>query len=279
VTASVSTSEAVSTAASTALAFIPIGDPLTVGDPSTDLSALEFAGVAVTARFTGARSGEVLIAVEQAVADALQNSPLGALDLAAALGPGLEAAAGSVGKVTMSPGTALDPQVALGALLAKPDACYIPLLHEGAVRAVFAMTVSETATPTDGPVAPNYPTKEEQAQKTAAAAALAAAEAAMAAPAATSAFVPRTIPHGLELLRDVAMEVTAQIGSTRMTVSELLSLTDGAVIELDRAAGAPADLLVNGHLIARGEVVVIDENFGLRITEIVSSEELASSRN
>jgi flagellar motor switch protein FliN/FliY len=74
------------------------------------------------------------------------------------------------------------------------------------------------------------------------------------------------------MLRDVAMEVTAQIGSTRMTVSELLNLADGAVIELDRSAGAPADLLVNGHLIARGEVVVIDENFGLRITEIVSDE-------
>ncbi len=55
-----------------------------------------------------------------------------------------------------------------------------------------------------------------------------------------------------------------------MTLNELLALTDGAVIELDRAAGAPADLLVNGRLIARGEVVVIDENFGLRITEIVS---------
>jgi flagellar motor switch protein FliN/FliY len=68
------------------------------------------------------------------------------------------------------------------------------------------------------------------------------------------------------------MDVTAQIGSTRMTISELLALHEGAVVELDRAAGAPADLLVNGHLIARGEVVVIDENFALRITEIVSDE-------
>ena len=54
-----------------------------------------------------------------------------------------------------------------------------------------------------------------------------------------------------------------------MSVRELLSLVPGAVIELDRAAGGPADLLVNGRLIARGEVVVIDENFGIRITEIV----------
>ncbi len=73
----------------------------------------------------------------------------------------------------------------------------------------------------------------------------------------------------MDLLRQVEMDVTAELGRTRMTLNELLSLTDGAVIELDRAAGAPADILVNGRLIARGEVVVIDENFGLRITEIV----------
>jgi flagellar motor switch protein FliN/FliY len=73
----------------------------------------------------------------------------------------------------------------------------------------------------------------------------------------------------LDLLHDVEMEVTAELGRTRMSVKELLSLAPGAVIELDRAAGGPADLLVNGRLIARGEVVVIDENFGIRITEIV----------
>ena len=66
------------------------------------------------------------------------------------------------------------------------------------------------------------------------------------------------------------MEVTVEIGRTRMTVQELLSLHPGEVVELDRAASAPADLLVNGTLIARGEVVVVDEDFGLRISEIVS---------
>jgi flagellar motor switch protein FliN/FliY len=53
-------------------------------------------------------------------------------------------------------------------------------------------------------------------------------------------------------------------------VRELLSLIPGAIVELDRAAGSPADLLVNGRLIARGEVVVIDEEFGLRVTEVVA---------
>jgi flagellar motor switch protein FliN/FliY len=65
------------------------------------------------------------------------------------------------------------------------------------------------------------------------------------------------------------MEVTAVLGHTRMTVRELLSLTPGSVVELDRAAGSPADLLVNGTLIARGEVVVVDEEYGIRITELV----------
>jgi len=75
--------------------------------------------------------------------------------------------------------------------------------------------------------------------------------------------------RGLEMLHGVDMEVTVELGRTRMTVRDLLALTPGAVLELDRAAGSPADLLVNGRLIARGEVVVVDEDFGLRVTEIV----------
>lgn len=69
------------------------------------------------------------------------------------------------------------------------------------------------------------------------------------------------------------MSVVAELGRTRMTVADLLSLTPGSVVELDRAAGSPIDLLVNGTLIARGEVVVVDEEFGLRISEIVDATE------
>ena len=76
----------------------------------------------------------------------------------------------------------------------------------------------------------------------------------------------------LDLLRGVEMEATAELGRARMTVNELLALRTGAVLELDRAAGAPADLYVNGRLIARGEVVVVDENYGLRIMQVVSDE-------
>jgi flagellar motor switch protein FliN len=71
------------------------------------------------------------------------------------------------------------------------------------------------------------------------------------------------------VLADVEMGVTAELGRCRMTMRELLSITPGAVIDLDRAAGAPVDVLVNGTLIARGEVVVVDEEFGIRISELV----------
>lgn len=75
--------------------------------------------------------------------------------------------------------------------------------------------------------------------------------------------------RSLELLHDVEMAVTVELGRTRLTVRDLLALAPGAVVELDRSAGSPVDVLVNGKLIARGEVVVIDEEFGIRISEIV----------
>lgn len=79
------------------------------------------------------------------------------------------------------------------------------------------------------------------------------------------------VPGAPFVLADVEMGVTAELGRTRMSIRELLSLTPGAVVDLDRAAGAPVDVLVNGTLIARGEVVVIEEEFGIRISEILKN--------
>lgn len=73
----------------------------------------------------------------------------------------------------------------------------------------------------------------------------------------------------LGMLREVPLEVSAELGHTRLSVAEILQLNVGSVIELDRTAGAPVDVLVNGSLIAVGEVVVIDDEYGVRITEIV----------
>ncbi len=84
--------------------------------------------------------------------------------------------------------------------------------------------------------------------------------------------------HPIDLLRDVEVELTAELGSTRMQIKHILGLRPGSVIELDRLAGEPVDLTINKTLIARGEVVVVDEKFAIRIVEIVSPEKrLASS--
>ena len=77
----------------------------------------------------------------------------------------------------------------------------------------------------------------------------------------------------LEMLLDVPLELSVEIGRTRMSIQELLSLGPGSVIELDKVAGEPLDILVNGRLVARGEAVVVNDKFGIRITDIVSPAE------
>lgn len=77
----------------------------------------------------------------------------------------------------------------------------------------------------------------------------------------------------MRVLYDVEMTLTVELGRTRLPLRDVLDLAPGAVLELDRAASSPADILVNGRLIARGEVVVVDEDYGVRITQIVSGQE------
>ncbi|GAA3448151.1 flagellar motor switch protein FliN [Planomonospora venezuelensis] len=221
-------------AAEAALALLPAGGALEAGTPVTAIPDGIPAGQAVCARFSGTVSGEVAVVVGQDLVDALKDSPLGELDLAKAVQPALEAAARVLGPVVVDPAQAVETQVGLGALANRGEAIFVPLLEDGAVRAVLALVALPwPAAPGSAPAAP--------ARK-----------------------------GGLEMLHGVEMSVTAELGRTRMTVRELLSLAPGAVVELDRAAGSPVDLLVNGRLVARGEVVVIDENFGIRITEIIA---------
>ena len=224
-------------AARAALAVLPTSRELTVGAPTAATKDALTTGQAITARFSGAATGEVLVVVGQDLADALSQSPLGELDLTAAVRPALEAAGRVFGPVVLDPGQVIQPAVALSSIAAKDGAVAVPLLDGGEVRAVVALALSPwPADPAPGGVATR------------------------AAP----------MRGGLDMLHDVEMEVSAELGRTRMSVRELLSLSPGAIVELDRAAGSPADLLVNGRLIARGEVVVVDENFGIRITEIVA---------
>ena len=78
----------------------------------------------------------------------------------------------------------------------------------------------------------------------------------------------------IDLLMDVPLNVTVEIGKTKKKMREIMDFAQGTVIDLEKQAGAPVDIVVNGQLVARGDVVVIDDNFGVRITEIVGSKDL-----
>lgn len=79
--------------------------------------------------------------------------------------------------------------------------------------------------------------------------------------------------RNLNMLLDIPLQVTVELGRTKRSVKEILELSSGSIIELDKLAGEPVDILVNSRLIAKGEVVVIDENFGVRITDVLSQAE------
>ena len=79
--------------------------------------------------------------------------------------------------------------------------------------------------------------------------------------------------RNLKLILDIPLRVTVELGRTKMQVSELLNLGQGSVIELNKLAGEPMEILVNDKLIARGEAVVVNEKFGVRLTDIISTKE------
>jgi flagellar motor switch protein FliN/FliY len=81
----------------------------------------------------------------------------------------------------------------------------------------------------------------------------------------------------LELIMDVRLALTLEVGRTRISVRNLLGLTQGSVVELDKLAGEPLDVLVNGTLVAHGEVVVANEKFGVRLLDVVSPEKRVES--
>ena len=213
---------------------LPSAEPLTAGEPLTaaDLDLTPWSGAAVATLSTGAGTS-VAVLVRSDLADALAAAPDGGLELGAAIQPALDAAAGVLR------GAAGAGRTVTGAELADLVAhatVAVPLLAVGVPAAVLVLTLDRRGADRLVPTA--------------------------------AGFAPAS--RGVELLHGVAMEVTVELGRTRLSVRELLALAPGDVLELDRAAGSPADLLVNGRLIARGEVVVVDEDFALRVTEIVA---------
>lgn len=80
-------------------------------------------------------------------------------------------------------------------------------------------------------------------------------------------------PPDLDVILDIPVNISMEVGSTSITIRNLIQLNQGSVIELDRLAGEPLDVLVNGTLIAHGEVVVVNEKFGIRMTDVISPAE------
>jgi flagellar motor switch protein FliN/FliY len=209
--------------------------------------------VAVSATLRGGATGRVCLLLGSELAQALTNGPLGPVNLVASTETLLTAAAAAASTALGAPVQVQAPQeIAVEAALAGAQAPVgARLVAGGQAIAAIALHVDPivAAVPQQGGPAP-----------------------------ANFGPLPATGPRAavpsarLELLNDVEMAVTVELGRTRMTVRDLLSLAPGVVVELDRAAGSPVDLYVNGRLIARGEVVVVDEEFGVRITEIVGSD-------
>ena len=78
------------------------------------------------------------------------------------------------------------------------------------------------------------------------------------------------VDMGLGMIMDIPITLTVEVGQARLSIGRLLALGQGAVVELDRVAGEPLDVLANGTLVARGEVVVVEDKFGIRLTEVVN---------
>jgi len=77
----------------------------------------------------------------------------------------------------------------------------------------------------------------------------------------------------LDLIMDIGLQLSVELGRTKRKIKEILKMTNGSIIELDKVAGEPVDILINGRLLAKGEVIIIDENFGVRVTDIFSPSE------
>jgi flagellar motor switch protein FliN/FliY len=245
-------------AAEAALPLLPVGDGATSGTATAGDIPADWPVVLL--RFTGTPSGWCALALEPGTVTALvaalaaaRGQQPGDGDVAAACDPALRAAVAAVGPTAPS-----EPEATtlsgLATATADGDMTTVRIAVDGEPAAYLVLVVEGAPTGVPGPR-----TSQDAAT-----------------PASPTAGATAS-GHGLDLLRSVPMEVTAEIGRTRMTIQELLGLTPGAVVELDRPVGSPADVLVNGRLFARGEVVVVDEDFAIRITEIIDTSETPGS--
>ena len=220
-------------------------EPSPVNDRPGALVAPGEGSLALSAGIVGVEGSTVILALPATVIAALVDGPLGHQDLTDALTPVLADAVAGLEPL-------LGPSVSLEAPNVIPADLALESLAASGVQ-TMAVTLRANAGE-DGLLVIGLPLSTMELSPVGAPSPLPAFE---------------VDAESLDLLGDVEMSVTAVLGRTRLTVRHLLGLAVGYVVELDRGADSAVDLLVNGTLVARGEVVVIDDEFGVRITEIV----------
>ncbi|SDN03287.1 flagellar motor switch protein FliN/FliY [Cryobacterium flavum] len=189
------------------------------------------AGSAVVASFVGTTSADLAVVLsDSASLDAAAGANSQLVSSQDVLRPALESASGVLGIGVLGDSRVEDAS----ALFAADDTDVFELSAGGVVTGWFAIRVRQNGV-VGGPVTASS----------------------------------RVAMGNLGRISNVEMSLTVEIGRTRMSVRDVLSLKPGAVIELDRSAGAPADILLNGRLIAHGEIVVVDQDYAVRITQIL----------
>lgn len=228
-------------AAEALAAVLPTAAPITVRlhAGARDSARLQDPRGRAAASFVGQLSADVAVQVDGTLLGEAGGLEASLVSVSDVLRPSLEAATAVLGIGVLS---AAAPEAA-DALLADGETVLFELESVGGLVGWFAMRIRDHG----GAVGAGAP-----------AAVIAADDAAA---------------SRLGRINNVEMSLTVEIGRTRMSVRELLNLEPGAVVELDRSAGAPADVLLNGRVIAHGEVVVMDQDYGVRITKILDVSE------
>jgi flagellar motor switch protein FliN/FliY len=227
--------EAAAVAAAAAAAVIPATTALSVV-PATVEDMPPPDAVAHVVTQVGAETVEIALVAEDAIAEALAAGGQGPAGVLTATD--VLRPALEAAAAAFGPGVLDDSRTAPAADVIGDDTAVFALVGEAGTAAWFTVRLCRPAVTTPSPEA----TSAQRA--------------------------------GLRLLYGVDMTLTAEIGRTRLPVRQVLDLLPGSLLELDRTAGAPADVMVNGRLIARGEVVVVDESYAIRITEIAQGPDL-----
>jgi flagellar motor switch protein FliN/FliY len=164
------------------------------------------------------------------------------------------------------------PSAASGAPTVAPDVS-VPLIVDGAVVGAVLLFLAPAAEPaSEVPAEPEEPVAAAPAAPAAPAAAPAAPAASAAPSAPASALSGLGTMKQMDALAGVQMEVTIEVGRTSLPIGQLLQLQPGQIVELDREVGSPLDMFINGTLLAHGEIVVVDDQFGFRVTSVVTTD-------